>query len=102
MTQEQNVTVVMAFSTNQDLNQLTVTQRVKIVNDLTDLAGGVTTTEHLEGYRMDDGSNAVEYSYTFDLYGVDADTEQKLLSYFENLKELNNQESIIYNGALMF
>lgn len=94
----QDIKVVMAFSTSQDLNQLTVAHRVKIVNELTDLAGGVTTTEHLGGYRMDNGTNAVEYSYTFDLYGVDTDTEQKVLSYFENLKELNNQESIVYNG----
>jgi len=94
-----NVTVIMAFSTDQELNRLTVPQRVALVNQLTDLtADGVTTTEHLGGYRMKDGTNAVEYSYTFEMFGLDQTTADKVRAFFESLKELHNQESILYNG----
>lgn len=94
-----NVMVIMAFSTDQELNRLTVPQRVALVNKLTDLtADRVTTTEHLGGYRMQDGTNAVEYSYTFDMFGLDQTTADKVRAFFETLKELHNQETIIYNG----
>lgn len=97
--QKNNVMVIMAFSTDQELNQLTVPHRVALVNQLTDLtADGVTTTEHLGGYRMQDGTNAVEYSYTFDMFGLDQTTADKVRAFFESLKELHNQESILYNG----
>lgn len=47
---------------------------------------------------MKDGTNAVEYSYTFEMFGLDQTTADKVRAFFESLKELHNQESILYNG----
>lgn len=94
-----NVAVIMAFDTNNEYNQLSQAEKFQLVNSLTDMFGGVTLTEHFGGYRMDDGTNAVEYSYTLELFGVDND---KALTVFKDLASRNSQESIIYNGDFIY
>lgn len=94
-----NVTVILAFNTNDKYNQLSQDEKIALVTDTTEKFGGVTLTEHIGGYRMDDGTNAVEYSYTFELFDVD---QQQARDYFIKLGQQNNQESIIFNGDFIY
>jgi len=95
----QNITVILAFNTNDKYNQLSQDEKITLVTDITEKFGGVTLTEHIGGYRMDDGTNAVEYSYTFELFGVD---QQQARDYFITLGQQNSQESIIFNGEFIY
>lgn len=94
-----NVTVILAFNTNDKYNQLSQDEKIMLVTDITEKFGGVTLTEHIGGYRMDNGTNAVEYSYTFELFDVDP---QQARDYFITLGQQNNQESIIVNSEFIY
>jgi len=94
-----NVAVILAFNTNDKYNQLSQNEKIELVTDITRKFGGVTLTEHIGGYRMDDDTNAVEYSYTFELFGVD---QQQARDYFITLGQQNSQESIIFNGEFIY
>jgi len=94
-----NVTVILAFNTNDKYNQLSQDEKIELVTDITEKFGGVTLTEHMGGYRMDNGTNAIEYSYTFELFDVD---QQQARDYFIMLGQQNNQESIIFNGDFIY
>jgi len=98
----QNLNVVLAFNTNNKYNQLSQNEKIELVTNITEKFGGVTLTEHIGGYRMDNGTNAVEYSYTFELFGLDQRTAKIVTDYFIKLKELNSQESIIVNGKFIY
>lgn len=95
----QNVTVILAFNTNDKYNQLLQDEKIELVTDITEKFGGVTLTEHMGGYRMDNGVNAIEYSYTFELFDVD---QQQAHDYFIKVGQQNNQESIILNGEFIY
>jgi len=95
----QNVTAILAFNTNDKYNQLSQDEKIELVTDITEKFGGVTLTEHMGGYRMDNGTNAIEYSYTFELFDVD---QQQARDYFIMLGQQNNQESIIFNGDFIY
>lgn len=95
----QNITVILAFNTNDKYNQLSQDEKIMLVTDITEKFGGVTLTEHMGGYRMDNGTNAVEYSYTFELFDVD---QQQARDYFIKLGQQNNQESIILNRDFIY
>jgi len=95
----QNVTAILAFNTNDKYNQLSQDEKIALVTDITEKFGGVTLTEHMGGYRMDNGTNAIEYSYTFELFDVD---QQQARDYFIMLGQQNNQESIIFNGDFIY
>ena len=94
-----NVTVILAFNTNEKYNQLTQAEKITLVTDITRKFGGVTLTEHVGGYRMDDGTSAVEYSYKFELFDV---TDTPVREYFYNLASDNKQESIIVNSEFIY
>lgn len=95
----QNITVILAFETSNKYNQLSQDEKIAIVTDITEKFGGVTLTEHVGGYRMDNGTNAVEYSYTFELFDV---TDTPVREYFYNLARGNQQESLIINGEFFY
>lgn len=94
-----NITVILAFKNNNKYNQLLQDEKIMLVTDITEKFGGVTLTEHIGGYRMDNGTNAVEYSYTFELFDVDP---QQARDYFITLGQQNNQESIIVNSEFIY
>lgn len=99
---KKNITAVLAFETDERFNRLTELALFELVGTLTTLAGGVTITEQFGGYRMDNGNNAVEYSYKFELFELDKSTTQAVTDYFIKLKELNEQESVIINGDFVY
>jgi len=95
----QNLNVVLAFNTNNKYNQLSQNEKIELVTNITEKFGGVTLTEHVGGYRMDNGTNAIEYSYTLELFDVDP---QQARDYFIKLGQQNNQESIIVNSEFIY
>lgn len=97
-----NLTIILAFKTIAQYNRLSENELFEHVDKLTSLAGGVTVTEQFGGYRMDNGNNAVEYSYKFEFFGLDKSTTQTVTNYFIKLKELNGQESVIVNGDFIY
>ena len=66
----QDITAIMAFSTGNNYNRLDEKQQVQLIARLTSRFDGATLTEHMGGYTMADGSLAVEYSYTLELFGL--------------------------------
>ena len=97
----QDLNVIMAFSTNNNYNRLDEKQQVKLIARLTSRFGGVTLTEHMGGYTMDDGTLAVEYSYTIELFGLSEGIASIALQFFKDLAKDNEQESIIINGSFI-
>lgn len=97
-----NLTIILSFKTEVRHNRLSEIELFEYVDALTTLAGGVTVTEQFGGYRMDNGNNSVEYSYKFELFGLDRSTTKTATDYFMKLKELNSQESIIVNGNFVY
>jgi len=95
----QNLNVVLAFNTNNKYNQLSQNEKIELVTNITEKFGGVTLTEHVGGYRMDNGTNAIEYSYTLELFDVGP---QQARDYFIKLGQQNNQESIIVNSEFIY
>ncbi len=95
----QNITIILAFNTSNKYNQLSQDEKITLVTEITEKFNGVTLTEHIGGYRMDDGTNAVEYSYTFDLFNV---TDTPVREYFYNLAKDNQQESLIINNEFFY
>lgn len=99
---KKDLTVIMAFDTMQEYNQLDMVNKVYYIKHLTAKFGGATLTEHLGGYTMDDDSLAVEYSYTFELFGLNELQYEDAINYFKRLGRNNNQESIIINGDFIY
>ena len=97
----QDITAIMAFTTTNDYNRLDEKQQVKLVASITSRFGGVTLTEHMGGYTMADGSLAVEYSYTIELFGLSEGFASIAIQFFKDLAKDNNQESIIINGSFI-
>lgn len=95
----QNINVVLAFKTSNKYNQLSQDEKITLITDITEKFGGVTLTEHIGGYRMDDSTNAIEYSYTLELFDVN---QQQARDYFITLGQQNNQESIIFNNEFIY
>lgn len=90
---------IMAFNTNNEMNRLTGKQLAKRVKAITQVAGGVTATEHLGGYkREDNGQLDIEYSYEFEVFNDDKEVVAKLTDLFHDWGVLNQQESIIIDG----
>jgi len=94
-----DVTAILAFNTSDKYNQLSQDEKITLVTDITEKFGGVTLTEHVGGYRMDNGTNAVEYSYAFELFDV---TDTPVREYFYNLASDNKQESLIINNEFFY
>ena len=96
-----DITAVMAFNTTNEYNRLDEKQQVKLVASITSRFGGVTLTEHMGGYTMDDGTLAVEYSYTLELFGLNEGDFSLVMQFFIDLAKDNKQESIIVNGSFI-
>ena len=96
-----DITAIMAFTTTNDYNQLDQKQQVKLVARITSRFGGVTLTEHMGGYTMDDGTLAVEYSYTLELFGLNEGDFSLVMQFMIDLGRMNKQESIIVNGSFI-
>lgn len=94
------LTVTMAFNTTNDYNRLNELQQAELVTRLTNAFGGATLTQHFGGYRMEDGTNAIEYSYTIDLYLGD-DQLEPATEMLKSIGQEHNQESIIVNGEFI-
>ena len=94
----QDITAITAFSTNNNYNRLDEKQQVQLIARLTSRFDGATLTEHMGGYTMADGSLAVEYSYTIELFGLSEGLASIAMQFFIDLARDNNQESIIING----
>ena len=97
----QDITAVMAFSTDNDYNRLDEKQQVQLVARLTSRFDGATLTEHMGGYTMADGSLAVEYSYTIELFGLSEGLASIAMQFLNDLAKDNKQESIIVNGSFI-
>ena len=97
----QDITAIMAFSTGNNYNRLDEKQQVQLVAKLTSRFGGVTLTEHMGGYTMDDGTLAVEYSYTLELFGLNEGDFSLVMQFMIDLGRMNKQESIIVNGSFI-
>ena len=97
----QDITAIMAFSTDNNYNRLDEKQQFQLVARLTSRFGGVTLTEHMGGYTMADGSLAVEYSYSIELFGLSEGLASIALQFLNDLAKDNNQESIIVNGSFI-
>ena len=93
-----DITAIMAFNTTNEYNRLDEKQQVKLVASITSRFGGVTLTEHMGGYTMDDGTLAVEYSYTLELFGLNEGDFSLVMQFMIDLGRMNEQESIIING----
>ena len=98
----QDITAIMAFSTDNDYNRLDEKQQVKLVARLTSRFDGATLTEHMGGYTMDNGDLAVEYSYTIELFGLSEGLASIAMQLFKDLAKDNGQESIIVNGSFIY
>ena len=96
-----DITAVMAFNTTNEYNRLDEKQQVKLVASITSRFGGVTLTEHMGGYTMDDGTLAVEYSYTLELFGLNEGDFSLVMQFMIDLGRMNKQESIIINGSFI-
>ena len=97
----QDITAIMAFTTTNDYNRLDEKQQVKLIARLTSRFDGATLTEHMGGYTMADGSLAVEYSYTIELFGLSEGFASIAIQFFKDLARDNEQESIIINGSFI-
>lgn len=97
----QDFTAIMAFSTDNDYNRLDEKQQVQLVARLTSRFDGATLTEHMGGYTMDDGTLAVEYSYTLELFGLNEGDFSLVMQFMIDLGRMNKQESIIINGSFI-
>lgn len=95
-------TAILAFNTVDKYNRLEQVNQIDLVSDITDKFNGVTLTEHLGGYNMDDGSRAVEYSYMFQIFGLDGLQFKEAEKYFMALGRENKQESILLNGDFIY
>ena len=95
-------TAILAFNTVYKYNKLSEFNQVELVSDITANFGGVTLTENLGGYNMDDGSRAVEYSYMFQIFGLDELQFKQAEKYFIALGRENKQESILLNGDFVY
>ena len=94
----QDITAIMAFSTDNNYNRLDEKQQVQLVARLTSRFDGATLTEHMGGYTMDNGDLAVEYSYTLELFGLNEGDFSLVMQFMIDLGRENKQESIIING----
>ena len=97
----QDITAIMAFSTDNNYNRLDEKQQVQLVARLTSQFDGATLTEHMGGYTMADGSLAVEYSYTIELFGLSEGLVSLAVQFLNDLAKDNKQESIIINGSFI-
>ena len=98
----QDITAIMTFSTSNNYNRLDEKQQVQLVARLTSRFDGATLTEHMGGYTMDDGTLAVEYSYTIELFGLSEGLASIAIQFFKDLANDNGQESIIVNGSFIY
>ena len=97
----QDLNVIMAFSTENNYNRLDEKQQFQLIARLTSRFDGATLTEHVGGYTMGDGTLAVEYYYSIELFGLSEGLASIAIQFFKDLAKDNKQESIIVNGSFI-
>ena len=91
--------VTLAFNTEDPHNRLNESQKLALVLKFTEVFHGATLTENIGGYMMDNGTPAIEYSYTFTLLKA---RKSVLLPLVTNIASDNDQESFLVNGKLYY
>ena len=91
--------ITLAFNTEMDANQLPQEKQFALIEKLSRAFGGATLRENVGGYMMDDGTAAIEYSYTIELIGV---KKAAALDMANSIAAENKQESFILNDKLIY
>lgn len=91
--------ITLAFNTDQPANRLTESQRFDLMKKVSQVFGGGSLVENTGSYLMDDGSAAIEYSYTLTLIGVN---KKAAKSFANSLAADNKQESFLLNEKLVY
>ena len=97
----QDITAVMAFTTTNNYNRLDEKQQVQLIARLTSRFDGATLTEHMGGYTMADGSLAVEYSYTIELFGLSEGLASIAMQFLNDLARIINRSQLLLTVALL-
>ena len=91
--------IILAFNTEDKNNRLSKSSQFALIEKLSRAFGGATLRENVGGYMMDDGTAAIEYSYTIELIGV---KRAAALDMAKSIAADNGQESFILNGKLVY
>lgn len=91
--------ITLAFSTEGKKNRLSQRSQFTLIEKLSHAFGGATLRENVGGYMMDDGTAAIEYSYTIELIGV---SRKAAKATARDIAAENSQESFILNGKLVY
>jgi len=91
--------ITLAFKTDLKANQLSKKEQFTLIEKLSRAFGGATLRENVGGYMMDDGTAAIEYSYTIELVGV---KKAAALDTAKSIAADNGQESFILNDKLVY
>lgn len=89
----------LAFNTEDPNNRLSQAEQFNLINHLSRIYGGATLVENVGGYMMDNGSAAIEYSYTITIVGA---KHSRVLATMLELGKQNKQESILDKNKLVF
>ena len=91
--------ITLAFNTEDKNNRLSQASQFTLIEKLSRAFGGATLRENVGGYMMDDGTAAIEYSYTIELIGV---KKAAALDMANSIAADNGQESFILNDKLVY
>ena len=91
--------IILAFSTEDKNNRLSQSSQFTLIEKLSRAFGGATLRENVGGYMMNDGTAAIEYSYTIELIGVKRAAARDMA---KSIAAENEQESFILNGKLVY
>ena len=91
--------IILAFDTDMKKNQLPKKEQFALIEKLSRAFGGATLRENVGGYMMDDGTAAIEYSYTIELIGVKKAAARDMA---RSIAAENGQESFILNDKLVY
>ena len=91
--------ITLAFNTADKNNRLTKSDQFALIEKLSRAFGGATLRENVGGYMMDNGTAAIEYSYTIELIGVKKAAARDMAN---GIAAENKQESFILNDKLVY
>lgn len=91
--------ITMAFDTEDANNRLSKAEQFTLITKLSKAFGGATLRENVGGYMMDDGTAAIEYSYTIELIGISRKVAKATAN---SIAKENHQESYLVNDKLIY
>ena len=91
--------ITMAFDTEDKNNRLSKAEQFALIEKLSRAFGGATLRENVGGYMMDDGTAAIEYSYTIELIGISRKVAKATAN---SIAKENGQESYLVNDKLVY